>query len=89
MLILVIINFLSWNIRGIKAPEKVSTLKSIIRNNNLDWVGVTETKSKECSKTDINRIWDSQSIDYNFCVASQSLSGGIFTSSPTINGRFQ
>jgi exonuclease III len=36
-----------WNIRGLNQPGRNLSLGSLIRENNLDFVGIQETKKEE------------------------------------------
>lgn len=49
MLYVVVINCLSWNVRGLGGQTKISEVRSWITEKNLDWVGHTKTKTIRCS----------------------------------------
>ena len=43
----------TWNVRGIGAENKKTTGQSIIKEENLDLVGLTETKHDDLSQCEI------------------------------------
>lgn len=62
---------------GLGNPNKMPQIRSLITNENLDWVGLTKTKLSSCNKFLVNRIWDSPSIRFEFCNAISSHSVGL------------
>ena len=68
--------FATWNVRGFGTDHKKSMVKSIIRNENLDLIGLTETKLQEISAWDMKKCWGKCSVDWEQVTARQN-SGGI------------
>lgn len=70
-------SFLSWNVRGLGNLEKKTEVRNLISKNNVDWIGLTETKLREISKYDVACIWGNSYFDFSVCNASPTLSGGL------------
>ena len=65
-----------WNSCGIGGRDKKSCARSLVRNFNLDILGILETKLENIDDCTINSIWGRHSRDW-FAVPSLGLSGGI------------
>ena len=70
-------NCLLWNIRGIGKGEKIMSIRSLVKNKKIAFMGLVETKHKISFKSRIKRIWGND--DYDLCeeFASDTNSGGI------------
>src|SRR5688572_11612447 len=70
-------NFLFWNIRGLGKGEKVATIRNLVINNGISFMGLVETKHRRSIKGRIKRLWGCD--DYDMCevLASINYSGGI------------
>jgi len=66
----------SWNIRGFGTDNKKSMIKDLIRSENLDMVGLVETKHNEVTQWDLNKCWGTIQSDFSD-VAAKGNSGGI------------
>jgi len=69
----------SWNIRGFGSDTKKGMIKSIIRDEKLDMIGLIETKHEEVSHWDMAKCWGSQNIEWRYVSARQH-SGGLILS---------
>jgi len=66
----------SWNIRGFGTDNKKSMIKDLIRSENLDMIGLVETKHNEVTQWDLSKCWGKIQSDFTD-VAARSNSGGI------------
>jgi len=68
-----------WNIRGIGSEEKKIIVKKLIKEENIDLVGLVETKHSDISIWNIRKIWGDQKVDGVHSPA-MSGSGGLLVS---------
>jgi len=69
----------SWNIRGLGAQEKKLTVKRLIKGENIDLLGLVETKHAEITVWSLKKIWGNQNVDWVQSPAENG-SGGILVS---------
>ena len=68
-----------WNIRGFGAEEKKLMIKKLIKEENVDLVGLVETKQEDISNWNIRKIWGNQNVDWVHSSASNG-AGGVLVS---------
>lgn len=75
--IILIMNCVVWNIRGIGKGEKTLSLRNLVKKNKINLLGLIETKHRQSMKNRIRRIWSSD--DFEFCesFASETHGGGL------------
>ena len=66
----------TWNIRGWGAAEKKNTVKSIIKEEGLEMIGLVETKHTEVTQWDMLKCWGKQEAEWVHIPATNS-SGGL------------
>lgn len=69
------INFLSWNARGLGIPQKRRALRDLISFNKIDILGIQETKKDSFTSRILNAL--SPSITFWLFKSSVGSSGGI------------
>ena len=69
----------SWNIRGLGAGEKKSTVKRLIREENIELMGLVETKHSDISIWTIRKLWGNHNVDWVHSPAVNG-SGGLLVS---------
>lgn len=69
---------LSWNIRGLGARVKRSSLRKIIHIHDPSFIAIQESKLETCSSKLIRSFWRLDNIDWALC-PSQGNSGGIIS----------
>ena len=70
-------NFLFWNIRGIGKGEKAMSVRKIVGEKNISFMGLVETKHKRSIKSRIKRMWGNDDFDICEVLASESNGGGL------------
>ena len=70
-------NCLFWNIRGIGKGEKTVSIRSIVKNKNIVFLGLVETKHRKPFKSRVKRLWGNDEYDFCEVFASDNGSGGI------------
>jgi len=61
----------SWNIRGFGAECKKNMINSFLREENIDLIGLIETKHSDVSQWEMRKCWGHALSDYQQVVASQ------------------
>jgi len=69
----------SWNVRGWRAEGKKSMIKNFIMGENIDILGLVETKHVEVSQWEINKCWATQDVEWVHAPALNG-SGGLIVS---------
>jgi len=69
----------TWNIRGLGADEKKWTVKKLIKEENIDVVGLVETKHVHVSLWTMPKLWGNQKMDWVHSIAENG-SGGLLVS---------
>ena len=69
----------TWNVRGFGTDNKKSMVKSIIREEKLDLIGLTETKHHEVTQWEMRKCWGNQCADWMHVTARQNFGGLILT----------
>ncbi|XP_057738137.1 uncharacterized protein LOC130955314 [Arachis stenosperma] len=62
--------------KGLRGDEKLSMMKSLKKNYNLNMLGLLETKREVISKYDVARIWENSTVGWEF-VESVGASRGL------------
>ena len=70
-------NCLLWNIRGIGKGEKIMSIRSLVNNKKIAFMGLVETKHKKSFKSRMRQIWGNDDYDMCEAFASETNSGGI------------
>ena len=65
-------------IRGFGTDTKKGMIKSLIKNEKLDIIGITETKHEDVTQWEMNKCWGTQNIEWNHVTARQHSGGLIF-----------
>lgn len=71
-------NALSWNVKGLGARPKRSSLRKLIRTNYAQIVFVQETKCEEINPKLIKTIWNNPDVEWR-CQPSTGNPGGILS----------
>ena len=66
----------TWNVRGFGDVKKKCMVRKIIREEQLDLIGLTETKHQEINSWEMKQCWGNQEIDWVHVTARQG-SGGL------------
>ena len=69
----------SWNIRGFGDDKKKSMIKSLIKEEKLDLIGLVETKHNTLTEWDMFRCWGHQGSEFMHIIAVNG-SGGLILS---------
>ena len=70
---------LTWNVRGLGAEGKKGMIKTIIKEESIDMVGLVETKHKDISEWDIRKCWGHNGAEYMHVTVVKD-SGGLLLS---------
>ena len=70
-------NFLFWNIRGVGKGEKSLSIRSIVKNKKIAFMGLVETKHRKPFQPRIKRLWGNDDFDYCEVLSTITHSGGI------------
>jgi len=54
----------TWNIRGLGSDEKKWTMKKLIKDENIDLLGLVETKHADISLWSMQKLWGNQNVDW-------------------------
>ncbi|XP_016172594.1 uncharacterized protein LOC107614981 [Arachis ipaensis] len=65
-----------WNVKGIRGVGKVGMVKNFKRKNNVNILGLIETKKNEVTKFDVVQIWENDAVDWEY-VGSEGASGSL------------
>ena len=68
-------NCLFWNIRGIGKGEKTMSIRTLVKNKNIAFLGLVETKHRKPFKPRLKRLWGNDEYDYCEVFASDTCSG--------------
>jgi len=63
----------SWNVRGLGAEGKKIMIKSIIKEELLDLIGLVETKHNELSEWDMRKCWGTPWLSSYACHSNSRL----------------
>lgn len=74
-----IMNLIFWNIRGLGKGEKVKTIRKLVGNYNISFLGLVETKHRVSIKNGVKRLWGYDNFDMCEVFASETFAGGIIT----------
>lgn len=69
---------ISWNIRGLTARPKRSSLRKMITQHDPSFVFIQETKMNEINKKTVRSYWKAEEVEWIFS-PSEGNSGGIMT----------
>jgi len=69
----------AWNIRGFEAEEKKLMVKELIKEENVELLGLVETKQDDISLWHIRKLWGNQNVDWVHSPANNG-AGGILVS---------
>lgn len=69
---------ISWNLRGLNARVKKSSLRKLIKSHDPHFVFVQETKMETFSPKVIKSLWNDDNIEWLFS-PSRGNSGGLLT----------
>jgi len=69
-----------WNIRGIGSSSKKRIIRSLIREEGIDIIGLVESKHNEVTLHDMNRCWGNQDVEWLQVPAGEGGSGGMILS---------
>lgn len=70
-------NFLFWNIRGIGKGEKTTTIRSLVSENKISFMGLVETKHRNSIRARLQRLWGNDDFDACEVFANENHAGGI------------
>ena len=70
-------NFLCWNIRGIGKGEKTLSVKKIVGEKKISFMGLVETKHKRPARSRMKRMWGYDGFDICEVLASETNGGGL------------
>ena len=70
-------NCLFWNIRGIGKGEKTVSIRTLVKNKNIAFLVLVETKHRKPFKPRLKRLWGNDEYDFCEVFASDTSSGGI------------
>jgi exonuclease III len=62
-----------WNIRGLNKTSRLKCLADFIRNNNLDFVGIQETKKADLQNSFLEAV--NKNMSWNFVPAKGTTRG--------------
>lgn len=80
MLLSYIMNFLLWNIRGIGKGEKCTTIRNLVVENKINFLGLVETKHRNSIKSRLKGMRGSHNFAFCECFASDTHAGGYYYS---------
>jgi len=66
----------TWNIRGVRSEPKKQCIKHLIQENNLQFIGLVETKHERITHWDIRKCWGQQNVEW-VDVQATGNSGGL------------
>jgi len=69
----------TWNIRGFGTDTKKGVISNIIRKENLNIIGLTETKHEDVTQWDMKKCWGNQNVEWRHVTARQQSGGLILT----------
>ena len=69
-------NFLCWNVRGVGSGNKVGSVKKFVREQKVRFLGLVETKKKDCTDQFIRSMWGTDDVNWSSIDAIER-SGGI------------
>ena len=69
-------NFLCWNIRGIGKGEKTMSVRKIVGEKKITFMGLVETKHKRSVKNIMKRWWGNDDFDICEVFASEKMGEG-------------
>ena len=70
-------NFLLWNIRGVGKGEKTMSIRNIVQEKKISFMGLVETKHKRPIRSRMKRMWGNDDFDICEVFASQTNGGGL------------
>ena len=70
-------NFLCWNIRGIGKGEKTMSVRKMVGDMKITFMGLVETKHKRSVKNRMKRLWGNDDFDICEVFASETNGGGL------------
>ena len=70
------IRILSWNVRGINNPQKMSVIKNLLRDWKCDVVCLQETKLSSIDLGVIRSLWSIPYVDWVVLYAVNTAEGG-------------
>ena len=70
-------NFLVWNIRGIGKGEKSMSIRKIVGENNLSFLGLVETKHRRPIRRRMKRMWGNDDFEICEVLANDTYGGGL------------
>lgn len=68
-----------WNIRGLGKGEKIATIRGLVLENKISFMGLVETKHRRPIRSRVRRIWGNDNFDVCEVFANDNLAGGIVT----------
>ena len=66
---------LSWNIRGLRRPEKRTKVKSLVRERKVDVLLLQETKRSSVDDNFVKSLWPWEEMEY-MEVGAEGSAGG-------------
>lgn len=69
-------NLISWNIRGLGGGCKQGTIKKIVREKKVAFLGLMETKCSAIRKSKVIRVWSDDEFQWA-AVDAINTSGGL------------
>lgn len=75
---------LSWNIRGLRRPEKRSKVKSLVRVRKVDVLLIQETKRSSVDDNFVKSLWPWEELEYMEVGADGSAGGLLCLWNPQI-----
>ena len=69
-------NCLFWNIRGIGKGERSMSIRKLVEQKKVSFMGLVETKHKRSIRNRMKRMWGNE--EYNICeVYASETNGGV------------
>ena len=69
-----------WNVRGLGSSSKKEMVRSLIRKERVEMIGLVESKHTEITMQDINSCWGYQDVEWVQVPAEVGGSGGLILS---------
>ena len=70
-------NCLLWNIRGIGKGERTMSIRKIVEEKKISFMGLVETKHKRSIRSRMKRMWGNDDFDTCEVYASETNGGGV------------
>ena len=66
-----------WNVRGVGAMSKKKMVKTLIKEESIDIIGLVETKHRSITAKDMNYYWENHDSEWMPVPTKEGGSGGI------------